>query len=445
MSSEGPVVLIAPAAFKGTLSALDVATAMRDFLRAQPELAKASLRICPIADGGDDTLSVLQAVDPRYQRQQCRVMGPLPGMTVLADYLVHAEQKLVLIEAAQAHGLKLYPPGKEYQPLQATSYGVGELIRHAMETHHPDAVVVSLGGSASTDGGMGALQALGFQFWNAQGQCLPTPLGGGDLSTVARIDWPTPDSQYSACNDEANTGFSWRALQIVTDVVNPLLGLEGSAAVYAPQKGASPEQCEQLEAGLRQLVSVMQQSCVWVSASFSEWSPVSKAVRPAPSLSESNLAELPGVGAAGGLAYGLRCLPRAEIVSGSAWVASQLQLSQAVAESDLILTGEGCLDATSLSGKATGHLLRLAQERGKPVFCFCGQVRENWREGASAIVHSLEATRLSPFVYPLVSPEAPHAEQALQVQVAMADPKAALWRAMAAAWPRLKSLLSALE
>ena len=437
MSTKLPVILIAPAAFKGTLSAFEAAAVMQECLQAQPASAHFRVNLCPIADGGDDTLAVVQAASAGYKRHQCRVTGPLPGMTVLADYLVHAGQKTVLIEAAQAHGLKLYPPGIAYQPMQATSYGVGELIRHAVRTHHPETLVVSLGGSASTDGGMGALQALGFRFWDAQGQCLPIPLGGGDLSAVVRVDWPEPD-----INNEESPIFPWQCLRIVTDVVNPLLGSNGSAAVYAPQKGASPAQCEQLAAGLQQIhhsmQRCMQQTLLTHSESHESWTDRCPDI--------DQLADWPGVGAAGGLAYGLRCLPHSEIVSGSAWVAAQLQLPKAVVESDIILTGEGCLDATSLSGKATGHLLQLAS--GKPVFFFCGQVREDWRGGETASVYSTAAAcvelSVDPYIYPMVAPEASAAVQTSQIQGAMDDPKAALRQAMAVAWPTLERLLSTL-
>jgi glycerate kinase len=373
---------------------------MRAFLAERLRVERVALRVCPIADGGDDTLTVLQTADPGYESHLYQVMGPLPGMRVNAQYLVHPIQKTVLIEAAQAHGLKLLPIGMEPRPLQATSYGVGELMRYVLETYQPETLVVSVGGSASTDGGMGALQALGFQFEDASGQVMKTPMGGGDLCKIRRIEWP-----------KNWAGGQWRRLMIATDVVNPLLGAEGAAAVFGPQKGANPQQCQQLEAGLRH-VSQLMGNCLGQDNN-----------------SEA-LAALPGVGAAGGLAYGLRCLPRAGIISGSDWIAAQLNLPQQVADSDLILTGEGCLDATSLSGKATGHLLAMAGD--KPVLVFCGQVRDGLTGWGQVSVY--------PMVSNALSSSAHSAEQA-----AMANPKAALRQLLEAAWPKLESLLLSLE
>ena len=411
MSNSKPIILIAPASFKGSLSASEAAVVMRDFLAERFTPSQADLRLCPIADGGDDTLSVLQAANPEFQSHTVAVTGPLPGMKVQAQYLVNPAQKTVLIEAAQAHGLKLMPADAPLDALRATSYGVGELMRHVLTQHQPETLVVTLGGSASTDGGMGALQALGARFVDAAGQSLQAPLGGGSLSQVQHIEWPA-----------GGLNFSWKRLMIVTDVVNPLLGVDGAAAVFGPQKGATPAQCQQLDEQLQHVSQLMAVSL--------EHEPVAQ-----------SLTTLPGVGAAGGLGYGLRCLPRSGIVSGSQWVAEQLKLPQLVAESQFILTGEGCLDATSLGGKATGHLLAMAGDR--PVLFFCGQVRDGLTGWGNVSV------------YPMVSPNqsadlmgvarqlnaSPNVEREA-LQAAMTNPKAALRRQLEAAWPRLESLLA---
>jgi glycerate kinase len=401
-----PTILIAPACFKGSLSAKDAADVMRTFLLEHLSPEDTTLRLCPIADGGDDTLAVLQGANPEYKSHTLEVTGPLPGMSVQAQYLVNAAQKTVLIEAAQAHGLTLLPGGKPQNPMQATSYGVGELIRHALKAHQPETLVVSVGGSASTDGGLGALQALGVQLLDEAGQIIKSPIGGGDLARVQRVEWLSETA-----------AFTWKRLMIATDVVNPLLGSEGAAKVFAPQKGANPQECEQLEAGLQHI----SQRMVEVDGSKS---------------GDVLLASLPGVGAAGGLAYGLRCLPRSGIVSGSQWVAAQLNLPQQVAESQIILTGEGCLDATSLSGKATGHLLAMAGD--KPVFIFCGQVRDGLTGWGQVSVYPM----LQPNGDKDCSASLSSEDIAQAKQEAMANPKAALRRLLEVAWPKLESLLA---
>lgn len=373
-------ILIAPACFKGTLSAPDVAEIMRDFLKER--LGEAvQLITCPIADGGDDTLSVLQTVESDAELKTVSVTGPVAGTQVAAQYLWWPHRKTVVIESAQAHGLKLL--GGCLAPMQATSYGVGELVRQAAMQCQPETIVVTVGGSASTDGGLGALQALGVGFEDEKGVVFQQPIGGEALSRIQRVIWPN----------------SWTyagRLIIATDVINPLLGPDGTAAVFAPQKGANAEQCQQLEAGLTHVNELMRAN------------------------PEVDLSSLPGAGAAGGLAYGLRHLPRSGIVSGSHWISEASGLWDKLAQADLILTGEGRFDSTSLGGKATGMLLVWAED--KPVLIFCGQA-----EAGLTFSRDIE-------IFPLANcPEA--------VVEAIANPEAALLTQLEAALPRLKSRL----
>lgn len=272
-------ILIAPAGLKGSLSAWDVATTIRDFLQMRLQ-ERAELDVCPVADGGDDTLSVLQQADSGFVWKSASVMGPLPSMTVESRYLVHTGQKLAILEAAQAHGYRLLSAQDGLAPMEATSYGVGQLLRQVI-THEPDleTIVLTLGGSASTDGGLGALQALGVQFLNAAGNLIETPISGGSLSEIAQIQW-IPEWPFAG------------KILIATDVVNPLLGREGAAMVFAPQKGATLVQCQLLEQKLNRVSQLLSQAC------------------------NVDYRALPGVGAAGGLAYSLRHLPRSGIISG---------------------------------------------------------------------------------------------------------------------------------
>jgi glycerate kinase len=333
-------ILIAPASFKGTLSAMGVAEVLRGLLAAHLPTG-AVLDVCPVADGGDDTLEVLQQSDPGFREERADVTGPVPGQRVMARYLVHPGQKLAVLESAQAHGYKLLPGG-QLAPMTATSYGVGELLRtipvRAESRGEPlEAIAISVGGSASTDGGLGALQALGMRFRDAAGNAITEPIAGESLARIRRIDG-MPDWTFPG------------RIFIATDVTNPLLGSQGAATVFTPQKGATPEQCAELEAGLQQANALMTALC------------------------GRSHAALPGAGAAGGLAWGLRYLPRSVFISGSQWVAGQLDLERRISQVELIITGEGRLDATSLFGKATGHVLAWAA--GKPVLFFCGQAEE---------------------------------------------------------------------
>ncbi|HEY9687125.1 MAG TPA: glycerate kinase [Coleofasciculaceae cyanobacterium] len=379
-------ILIAPACFKGTLSAMGVAEVLRDLLAAHLP-AETVLDVCPVADGGDDTLDVLLQSDPGFREACADVTGPVPGQRVTARYLVHADKKLAVLESAQAHGYKLLPGG-HLAPMAATSYGVGELLRTVLARAESrgaslEAIVVTVGGSASTDGGLGALQALGVGFWDAAGHAITEPIAGESLARIHRIEW-VPDWTFPG------------QILIATDVINPLLGLEGAASVFAPQKGATPKQCAELEAGLQHASTLMTALC---GVSY---------------------ATLPGAGAAGGLAWGLRHLPRSGFISGSQWIADQLDLERRIAQANLIITGEGRLDATSLSGKATGHVLVWAA--GKPVLVFCGQA-----EARLALPGNIH-------VMPLVLPGEDAGE-------AMANPRVALEKRLFEALPVIRACL----
>lgn len=405
-------ILIAPACFKGTLSAATVAKTIWSFLSARlPESVE--LMTCPIADGGDDTLSVLQSVDADFRSVRTTVTGPLSGMAVQAEILFHLQRKQVVIEAAQVHGLTLLSP-ESLAPLNATSYGVGELLRLISEgksalfpeSWQPRQIILTLGGSASTDGGAGALQALGFQLLDQDGKTLEKPVSGGTLTAIHQV-LPPRCWAYSG------------EIKIATDVQNPLLGVQGAATVFAPQKGASPAECLLLEAGLKHWHEQLQEGIKKGLKENSEnYCPANRKM----SISE-DLSALPGTGAAGGLAYGLRHLPGAEIISGSRWIAEQLKLDAKIADADLIITGEGQFDLTSFSGKATGYLL--SQSAKKPVLMVCGKISQNLKLPANLQV------------YPIIGSES----EDIKEKTALLQPEAALLKRLETLWPDLKALL----
>ncbi len=327
-------ILVAPAAFKGTLSAPDATRIIAETVR---EMAPdAEIIRCPIADGGDDTLAVLQISDSGFERREMLVTGPVPGQRVRAGYLVHPQKRLIVIEAAQAHGITRLPEGKP-APFEATSFGVGEMLAAAFQEAGTDSrwtLTLTIGGSASTDGGAGALQAVGYRFFQKSGE-ITEPLSAKTLAAICRVEAPP-------CLPKVR-------LMIASDVTNPLLGRQGAAAVYAPQKGATPEEIPILEAGLAHWAAICRRDL------------------------QTNRESAPGAGAAGGLGYGLMQIPGAEIVSGSAWISSLIGLSEKVASADAILTGEGRFDQQSLSGKGTGMIITLAGS-SRPVLVLCGQM-----------------------------------------------------------------------
>jgi glycerate 2-kinase len=315
-------VVIAPDSFKGTIGAADAAAALaRGWRSARPA---DELACVPLADGGEGTLAVLAGGDPAARWHQAEVSGP-GARPVTARWLELGDRTHV-IELASAAGLPQLPAP---DPLGAHTTGVGQLIGAALDAGAAR-ITVGLGGSASTDGGTGALRALGARFRDAAGRDLPP--GGGALARLAAADLSglrPPPPGGAAC---------------LTDVRAPLLGPAGAAAVFGPQKGASPAQVAELEAGLARLAALLRGD-------------------PA----------RPGAGAAGGTGYGLACWG-AELRAGSDEVAAIAGLAAALAGASLVITGEGRYDATSGTGKVIGAVRAAAAAAGVPVAVVAGLV-----------------------------------------------------------------------
>jgi len=320
-----PVVLVAPAAFKGTHGPRQVAEALSTGIRRA--LPEASLLQCPISDGGDGLLDAV--LGPGSLREKVAVTGPL-GEPVSA-VLGWVDPETAILESATACGIALLRPD-ELDPLRATTRGVGELIWEAAE-RGAQVVVVGLGGSATVDGGTGAACGLGWTFADARGEALPE--GGGSLAQLADL------------------GGGWAlAAQVLalTDVTTPLVGTAGAAPVFAPQKGAGPESVKLLSRGLERLAELM-----------------ARHGRP-------ELATLPGGGAAGGLGAGLAFFAKAQLVPGAEWVLGRVGFDAALAKADFVVTGEGAFDRTSLAGKASGEVVRRAQAAQKRVAVVAGKI-----------------------------------------------------------------------
>jgi glycerate 2-kinase len=313
-------VIVAPDSFKGSISAAATAAAIAAGWRsARP--ADDVIEI-PMADGGEGTLDVLAAVTAGCRWHAALVSGP--GEQPVQATWLELPGDVHVIELASAAGLsQLSPP----EPLRAHSYGVGELIGHALDAG-ARRIIIGLGGSACTDGGTGALAALGARFLDGSGADLPR--GGGALSGLARVSLaglrPPPPS----------------GAECLTDVRAPLLGRDGAAMVYGPQKGASPSDVANLEHGLARLSALA-------------------GGRP----------EDPGAGAAGGAGYGL-AIWGARLCPGAAYIADIAGLPDALAGAGLVITGEGRYDRTSRTGKAVGTVLDLAEAAGAPAVIVAG-------------------------------------------------------------------------
>ena len=317
-------ILVAPTAFKGTFGSRQVADALAEGARSV--LPHAAVLTCPVADGGDGLLDAV--LGPTALREHLSVTGPL-GVPVQA-VLGWIDAETAIFESASACGLALLSPDRR-NPLEATSRGVGELLIEAAD-RAARTIIVGLGGSASVDGGVGAARGLGWTFRDVNGALLSE--GGGALTELA--DWST------------GWDFGARVLAL-TDVRTPLVGPEGAAPVFAPQKGASPVAVERLAAGLDRLAGAMAAS------------------------GRGDLAMLAGGGAAGGLGAGLAFFAHADLVPGSAWVLDRIGFDAALAKADLVITGEGAFDETSLLGKATGEVIKRAQGARKKVALVAGK------------------------------------------------------------------------
>lgn len=335
-----PRVLIAPQEFKGSLSAEEAAAAISAGITdAHPDWP---LDLLPMSDGGPGF------IDAMRRAVSCSVVAlavadPL-GRPVTARYLVSRDSGDVFIEAAQANGLVLLAP-EERNALRAGTHGVGQLIADAIR-QAPSRIIIGVGGSATTDGGAGMAVALGAKLTSETGE--PLPLGGGAiLGDLARIDWTPP-------------GWLARTRFIVaTDVTNPLTGPSGAAAVYGPQKGASPEDVDRLDAALVRFAQVVRRSL------------------------GVDVGRIAGGGAAGGLAAGLVAFLGAEIVSGFDVVAGATNLAARMDACDIVVTGEGRFDSQSNQGKTTGRIIEMARARAKPVVVFAGASLDNEREVAT--------------------------------------------------------------
>lgn len=327
------MILAVPDSFKGSLSSIEASEAIqRGFQRVLPEIP---FRILPLADGGEGTVSALSPFI-KGKLVHSEVSGPLPGQRVNAAWLMpDSTDEPAVIEMAAASGLPLLS-GEQQNPLQTTTTGTGELIREAWKLGCRE-IILGLGGSATCDGGAGALSAMGWSFRDSNGRELkPT---GGNLNWISSIEQDSDDPLAAAIiNGELR-------ITAACDVSNPLHGRQGAAEVFAPQKGADRAAVLQLRQGLLQLDRAA---------------------------GGGTGADQPGAGAAGGLGWAVINIMRGQLIPGFEILSRFNGLAEALDQADLVITGEGRFDSQSRMGKVTGRLIDLTGQCGKPLLIFCG-------------------------------------------------------------------------
>ncbi|MGR7119782.1 glycerate kinase [Klebsiella aerogenes] len=324
-------IVIAPDSYKESLSALDVATAIETgFREIYPHAEYVKV---PVADGGEGTVEAMVAATQGHI-VQVSVTGPL-GEPVNAFYGLSGDMRCAYIEMAAASGLESVPPTRR-NPLLTTSWGTGELIRHALDAGVSQ-IIIGIGGSATNDGGAGMAQALGAKLLNAgQQQIAP---GGSALETLARIDLSELDPRLADCR-----------IDVACDVTNPLTGPQGASAVFGPQKGATAAMIERLDRGLQHFAQIIDRDL------------------------DIDVLSLEGGGAAGGMGAALYAFCGANLRPGIEIVTDALGLADLVADADLVITGEGRIDSQTIHGKVPVGVAKVAKRYNVPVIGIAGSL-----------------------------------------------------------------------
>lgn len=327
-------IMAAPDSFKGSLSAMDAARAMAEGVQLVDSGAEVVL--LPAADGGEGTMSNMVSATGGTLVEH-HVEDPL-GREVVVHYGVLGDGKTCVIEIAEASGLPLLEK-RERSPLTASSYGTGELIRHALDAGLRT-FIIGLGGSATNDAGAGMLEALGMKLLDKGGE--PLTRGGGALGDLAALDVTAFDPRIKEST-----------FLIASDVENPLVGDQGASAIFGPQKGASQQVVAQLDGNLRNFADVVER------------------------FTGISLHGKRGAGAAGGAGGALQAFFNGEMQRGIDVVLDAIRFAEHLETADLVLTGEGKTDSQTLSGKAPYGIAEAAKEKGKPVVLISGMVDES--------------------------------------------------------------------
>jgi glycerate kinase len=314
-------IVVAPDSYKGNMRSSKVCEIIRAAILS--EVPDAEVLTVPMADGGEGTVdAVIAATGGEFRKLEVR--GPL-GDPVEAQYGLLPDGTAIM-EMASASGIELVP-SDQLNPMEATTYGTGQIVRYLLEEGH-HSIVMGIGGSATVDGGVGMARALGYRFLNASGNETRS------LTEISSID-----------SSGVFKGLENSTIRVACDVTNPLTGSNGAAAVFGPQKGATPEMVEQLDAGLANLYEL------------------------------AGVVGAPGDGAAGGLGYGLRAFCNAKILPGAQLIAETVDLPDLLDAADLLITGEGRTDGQTASGKLCSVLAGMAKERGAKTLLLSGALQ----------------------------------------------------------------------
>jgi len=327
-------IVIAPDSYKESLSAIEVAEAIESgFKKVFPDYQYVK---CPVADGGEGSVEAL--VDASGgQMVHTDVIGPL-GDHHQAFYGISGDKKTAFIEMAAASGIELIAP-QDRDPYTATTYGTGQLINHALDQgiRH---MIICIGGSATNDAGCGMMQALGVSYTDAQG--VELGYGGLGLENLAHIDLSGIDSRLEECH-----------IEVACDVTNPLTGKNGASHIYGPQKGATPEMVERLDAALSHFAKIVEQDL------------------------NKDIDDVPGAGAAGGMGAAFYGFLGAELKPGIDIMTHAVGLEDLVKDANLVITGEGRLDSQSVNGKVPVGVARIAKKYELPVVAIAGALGDD--------------------------------------------------------------------
>jgi glycerate kinase len=332
-----PTIVLAPDSFKESLSSAEICACLKTGIhKVDPDINVVS---SPIADGGEGTLEALLVV-PGSRKVKTNVLGPM-GKIVPSEWLFIEERETAVIEMALAAGLPMVPEDQR-NPMQATTYGVGELINEAIAFGSKH-IIVGIGGSATNDGGAGMLQALGFRLMDVKGE--PIEKGNKGLSEIHSIDTDKVDKRI----------FSASYL-VASDVQNPLCGPDGASFVYGPQKGASPGKVMEMDTNMNHFSKVVR-----------DWK-------------GKDLSSTPGAGAAGGLGFAFMAFLDARLQSGFELIADITGLESSIKSADWILTGEGKLDLQTLQGKGPFGVAQMVRKYNQRTIAVGGILDPEARE-----------------------------------------------------------------
>lgn len=326
--------------FKGSMSSIEAGNAVKTGILQALNDNNPTINVIPVADGGEGTIDAL-TYGKSFVKRTIEVTGPL-GEKINASYII-IDDKTAIIEMAEAAGITLVPKDLR-NPMLTTTFGVGELIKDALENDCQH-FIIGIGGSATNDCGIGMLQALGFNITDKNGASVAFGASGLEVATSIS-DSPLSERLYS-CD-----------FTIACDVDNPLTGERGCSRIFAPQKGATPEMVEQMDGWMNSFASIVENFCKKKNEDF----PFNR--------------NTPGSGAAGGIGFAFLMMLRGKLMSGAQIVIRETRLEEHIKRSDVVVVGEGKLDAQSTMGKIPVTIAELARKHGKKVIAYAGLIED---------------------------------------------------------------------